>query len=163
MSKINSLRDLFDEQIRVLHSAEKKIQQKMPRIMEKVSSRNLKSELEDLIDLQEMHLTRLEQVFKNLSLSLSKKSCAAMDGIIDEINTILEEDTDDMVMDAAIIAETQKAMHFKIACYGTLRTYAEVLDFNNVANEMQIILNELKEADKTLTRIAQTINIKAMH
>jgi ferritin-like metal-binding protein YciE len=65
------------------------------------------------------------------------------------------------VIDAAIISAAQRVEHYEMAGYGTVRTYADLLGENEFASLLQQTLDEEKEADKSLTEIAKTINIKA--
>ncbi|MBA3901856.1 MAG: DUF892 family protein [Bacteroidetes bacterium] len=67
-----------------------------------------------------------------------------------------------VVKDAAIFAEIQKALHFKIACYGALKTYAGLLGKDNVEMMIAGILEEYKSADKSFTEIAEQINNEAV-
>lgn len=162
MAKMHSLRGLFDEQLKVLYCAEKQFSQVLPKIVDKISSDELKREMEKHIDTQENHFNRIGQVLKDVDVTSEGASCPPMEGIIDEINSVVSYDADAPVMDAAIISEIQKALHFKIACYGTLRTYAKMLDFGNVASEMQSTLDEEKHSDRILSRIADTVNEEAL-
>ena len=58
--------------------------------------------------------------------------------------------------DAGLIAAAQRAKHYEIAVYGTLRTWARRLGKQDSAAQLfQKILDEEKEEDKRLTQIAE--------
>jgi ferritin-like metal-binding protein YciE len=61
---------------------------------------------------------------------------------------------DDSVFDAALISALQRIQHYEIASYGTLRTYADILDKKSAAEVFQRILDEEKETDTSFTEIA---------
>jgi ferritin-like metal-binding protein YciE len=74
---------------------------------------------------------------------------------------MMEEDLPDTVMDAALIGAAQKVEHYEIASYGTLRTYAELMERSDVAELLQATLDEEGMTDKKLTQIAETLNVEA--
>ena len=84
-----------------------------------------------------------------------------MQGIIEEAKEMMEEDGEPSVMDAALIASAQRVEHYEIAGYGTVRTYANLLGEEEAASLLQQTLEEEKEADQTLTDIAEQINVEA--
>lgn len=74
---------------------------------------------------------------------------------------MMEEDLPDTVMDAALIGAAQKVEHYEIASYGTLRTYAELMERDDIAEILQATLDEEGMTDKKLTQIAGTLNVEA--
>src|SRR5204862_2278710 len=91
------------------------------------------------------------------------EKCKGMEGLVKEGSEILEEDMDEDVKDAAIIAAAQRVEHYEIAGYGTVRTYANLLGENQAASLLEQTLEEEKEADQTLNEIAEQINVEAGH
>jgi ferritin-like metal-binding protein YciE len=162
MAKLNSLHDLFVDQLKVLFYSEKEIKNTLSEVIKKATSDELKDALENHFDETTSQIERLEKVFKFLEVSSVAKRCIAMDGIIDEINEIINENASPLVKDAAIIAEIQKALHFKIACYGTLKTYARLLGHDEIVDLMQETVKEEKSSDKHFTEIAEGINQEAV-
>jgi ferritin-like metal-binding protein YciE len=91
------------------------------------------------------------------------KKCEAMAGLTKEAEEIMENTEEGVVRDAGIISAAQKVEHYEIASYGTLCAFAKTLGENEVANLLEQTLNEEKEADETLTKIAEaSINEEAM-
>lgn len=85
-----------------------------------------------------------------------------MEGLIEEVNELLEEDIADSVLDAALIAACQRVEHYEISVYGTLATFAKLLGREDDADLLVQTLDEEKEADENLTDIAEsTINVEA--
>ena len=67
-------------------------------------------------------------------------------------------ETEGEVRDAAMISAAQRVEHYEMAGYGTVRTYAELLGQNEIANLLQQTLDEEGETNKKLTQIASKVN-----
>ena len=92
------------------------------------------------------------------------KKCAGMEGLLEEGSELLQEEGSDEVLDAGIIAGCQRVEHYEIAAYGTLKTYAEMLGESDAARLLEMTLDEEKEADETLTEVAESsVNVQAAH
>lgn len=160
--KINTLQDLYIEELRDIYNAENQLVKALPKVAEAASSEELRSAIEDHLDQTKEHVERLEQIFESLGESAKGKKCKAMEGLIEEANETMEEDIADAVLDAAIIAAGQRIEHYEISVYGTLATFAKLLGREDDADLLGQTLDEEKEADETLTDIAEsTINVEA--
>jgi ferritin-like metal-binding protein YciE len=85
-----------------------------------------------------------------------------MEGLIEEASETMDEDIAENVLDAALIAAAQRVEHYEISVYGTLATFAKLLGREDDADLLGQTLDEEKEADETLTDIAEsTINAEA--
>jgi ferritin-like metal-binding protein YciE len=112
---------------------------------------------------------RLEKIFAQLGESPDNGKCEGMRGIIKEGESFVKKeksflrgDIDDDVLDAALIASAQRVEHYEISAYGTARTYARQLGFNEQADLLQQTLDEEIHTDKELTELAESsINIRA--
>jgi ferritin-like metal-binding protein YciE len=123
----------------------------LPKMMKKASSEELKNALEGHLEVTKGQVNRLEQVFEALGKTARAKTCKAMEGLIEEAKEIMEEDAEDAVLDAGIIAAAQKVEHYEIASYGTVRTWARLCGQEEAAELLQETLDEEGEADKQLT------------
>lgn len=79
-----------------------------------------------------------------------------MKGILEEGKELMEEDAEDAVMDAGLIAGAQRVEHYEMAAYGSLKTWATQLGEEEAAELLEETLNEEKEADEKLTEIAES-------
>ena len=126
------------------------------------TNENLIAAIEDHLDVTNTQVDRLEQVFKIIGEKAVAKKCDAMDGLIKEGASIMEETEIGAVRDAGIIAASQKIEHYEIATYGTLVAFAKTLGEDEAAELLSVTLAEEKEADVTLTEAAyNTINFDA--
>jgi ferritin-like metal-binding protein YciE len=90
-----------------------------------------------------------------------RKTCKAMQGLIEEGQDVIDEDAEPEVKDAAAIAAAQRVEHYEIAAYGCVSTYAQLLKNKQAARLLNQTLKEEGATDKTLTRLAESINVQA--
>ena len=125
---------------------------------------NLVTVINDHLAVTETHIARLEDVFANIGEKAVAKKCEAMEGLIKEGESILEETEKGAVRDAGIIAASQKIEHYEIASYGTLAAFAATLGEDEALDLLEQTLQEEKEADVALTEVAyNTINFDAIN
>ena len=155
--KLNTLKQLYIEELRDLHSAENQLLGALPKLAKGASSEELKLAFENHLDQTKVHVERLEEIFERLDETPNGKTCQAMKGLVEEGSEILGEDGEESVLDAGIIAAAQKVEHYEIASYGTVRTFAQLLGEDEAAELLQETLDEEGEADKLLTQLAQEI------
>jgi len=108
------------------------------------------------------HAKRLEQICEELGVSPRGKKCIGMEGLIEEGSDLIKENPDPDVLDAGLISAAQHVEHYEMAGYGTVRTYARQLGFEEQADLLQQTLDEEGETDHLLTRLAESgINVAA--
>jgi ferritin-like metal-binding protein YciE len=161
--KLESLHDLFVEELQDLYSAENMILKALPKVIEKASAQELKTALTGHLEETKVHVERLDQIFDQLGDEVDRKAkrCKGMDGIIKENKEFLGEDAEPEVLDAGAIAGAQKVEHYEIAGYGTVRTYASLLGRAEWMEILEVTLEEEKATDKKLTQLAEKINVQA--
>ena len=160
--EFNSLDELFVHELKDLYDAEHRLTEALPQMAEAASSPDLKQAFTTHLQETQGHIRQLEQVFAQLGHEPERQACKAMKGIIDEGSDMLSAKGDDKVRDAALIASAQRAEHYEIAGYGTVRTFANQLGRNDVAQILQTILEEEGATDKKLSMIAEShINMEA--
>ena len=158
----DDLRALFEDELKDIYWAEKALTKALPKMAKNATSAKLVNALNDHLEVTKGHVTRLEQVFNLLGKKAQAKKCEAMDGLIKEGEEIIESTEPGAVRDAGIISAGQKTEHYEIASYGTLVAFANLLGETRSAAILQETLAEEKDADSTLTRIAESvINIDA--
>jgi ferritin-like metal-binding protein YciE len=155
--KIKSLRDLFLHELRDLYSAEKQLLKALPKMAKAATHEELQEAFEEHLGQTEEQVQRLEQVFEALGEKPKAEKCLAMEGLIAEAQNLLKEDMPAAVLDAALIGAAQKVEHYEIAGYGTVRTFAEMLDEDEAVDLLEQTLEEEKETDARLTEIAESL------
>jgi ferritin-like metal-binding protein YciE len=158
----SGLRQLFVDELKDIYWAEKALTKALPKMSKKATSEELQNSLEDHLKVTEDQVTRLEQVFGLLNIKPQAKKCEAMSGLIKEAEQIMSETEEGVVRDAGIISAAQKVEHYEIATYGTLCAFAKTLGESEAADLLAQTLGEEKDADETLSQIAETsINVDA--
>jgi ferritin-like metal-binding protein YciE len=161
-SAADGLRELFVDSLKDIYWAEKALTKALPKMSKNATSQNLINAINDHLAVTENHVTRLEQVFESIGEKVAAQKCDAMEGLIKEGESIVEETEIGAVRDAGIIAASQKIEHYEIATYGTLAAFAKTLGEDEAVELLVQTLNEEKEADLTLTEAAyNTINFDA--
>jgi ferritin-like metal-binding protein YciE len=155
--KLDNLRKLYIEELRDLYSAENQLLKALPKMAKGASSDELRQAFENHLQETEGHVERLETIFEDLDESPKGKTCHAMKGLVEEGSEMLEEEGEESVLDAGIIAAAQKVEHYEIASYGTVRTFADLLGEKNAAKLLQQTLDEEGAADEKLNELAEGI------
>lgn len=151
---IHTLREALVEEIRDLYNAERQLTKALPKLAKASCSDVLREAFESHLEETEGHVTRLERVFELLDEKPRGKHCAGMAGIIEEGADTMQEDMEDAVMDACLIAGAQRAEHYEIGAYGSVISWADALDLSEVSALLKATLAEEKAADQKLSAIA---------
>ena len=160
--EMESLQDLFVEELKDVYHAEKQLLKALPKLAKAASSEELKSAFEEHLAETEGHVERIEQIFELMGKKPATKVCKGMKGLVEEGSEIIEEDAEDEVKDAGLISAAQRVEHYEIAAYGCLRTYARVLGNKEAEKLLQQTLDEEAACDEKLTQLAEAgINIAA--
>ena len=161
--KIETLQDLYLDELRDLYDAEKQLIKALPKMAQAASSSQLRTAFESHLRETEGHVTRLERIFSQLNEKPSGQSCDAMKGLIKEGDKIASNVDESPLRDAGLIGAANRVEHYEMAGYGTVRTFAEMLGFNEAVQLLEQTLQEEKEADRKLTAIAeQMVNENAL-
>jgi ferritin-like metal-binding protein YciE len=159
---MENLEKLFEETLRDVYYAEKAILKNLPKMARKASSEKLRAAFEEHVEQTEEQVGRLEQIFELIGKSARGKRCPAIDGLAEEASEVMQEADDDTVRDAGMLAAAQAVEHYEIARYGTLAAWAEKLGMKDAVKLLQTTLNEEKETDLLLSKLAiSEINIDA--
>jgi ferritin-like metal-binding protein YciE len=158
--KLESLRDLYVEQLQDLYNAEQQLIKALPKMAKAASSEELKAAFEDHLGQTRQHAQRIETIFEQMGEKAKGKKCKAMEGLVEEGGQVIKEDMDEGIKDAALIAAAQRVEHYEIAGYGCVRAYATRLREDDAATLLSQTLREEKEADEALNEIAEALNIE---
>ena len=141
---IDSLDGLLEEQLKDLYDAEKQLSKALPKMAKASKDQELKEAFTLHLEQTKEQIVRIEQVFELLDKKAKSKPCAAMKGLVEEGQETIQEDASDEMKDAMLIASAQRAEHYEIAAYGTVRTIAETMGNQEVADLLQQTLDEEK-------------------
>ncbi|WP_236979547.1 YciE/YciF ferroxidase family protein [Membranihabitans maritimus] len=159
---MENLKELFEQQIQDLYSAEDQLVEALPKMVMNASDEKLKRAFENHLDETKQHKMRLKEICDQLEINPNGETCKAMKGLIKEAENFLNEVKDDDVKQAGMIAEAQRVEHYEISGYGTAARYAKELGYDDIAKKLQSTLHEEYNADDVLTNLAENrLNKKA--
>lgn len=154
---LGTLQDLFVDALRDTLSAEKQLVKALPKMAAAANAPDLQKGFKKHLQETENQVERLKQVFESIGETARAKTCKAMEGLVEEGAEIIAVDADPEVKDAALIAAAQKVEHYEIATYGTLATWAKLLDHKKALSLLLKSLDEEKATDEKLTELAKTM------
>jgi ferritin-like metal-binding protein YciE len=146
----------FIEGLKDIYWAEQQLLEALPKMEASATTNELMLAIGEHLSETQGHVKRLEQVFSIIGQPAKAKVCFAMQGLLKEAESIMEEtDEGSITRDAAIIMAAQKVEHYEISTYGSLTEYAKTLGLNDAHGLLQLTLDEERMADQGLTLIAQ--------
>jgi ferritin-like metal-binding protein YciE len=161
--KLNTLQDLYVQQLHDLLDCENQLVKALDKMGEKASYSQLQSAFAEHREQTKVQSQRLEQIFDSLGEKPKAAKCEGIRGIIDEGEDLAKAGGDSAAIDAGLIGSAQKAEHYEIASYGTIATYAEMLGRTQDVQLLRQTLEEEKETDRKLTSLAERlINVDAV-
>ncbi len=153
---MSTLRETLLSELADVYDAEKQITKALPKMAKAAEHEELKEAFETHLEETERQIERLDEVFEALGEKPKGKKCKAMQGIIAEGEEMIKNDEGD----AALIAAAQKVEHYEIATYGSLVSWARLLEEEEAADLLEQTLDEEKATDEKLTETAESaINV----
>lgn len=152
-----ALRSLFNQGLQAVYDAEKQGLAVAPEVADAASTAELRGMLQTLTQQGERQVQRLEEALSKAGVTQSGIKNVIAEGIIAGGKQIMDSAPDSMSRDAGIIASAQIALHYYLAAYGTLRSYAQVLGETEVADLCQQNLDERKQQDQQFTQLAEQV------
>ena len=160
--ELETLKDLYIHELKDLYSAENQLIKALPKMAKAATNRQLASAFRQHLEQTKRQAKRLEQILKSHGQSTRAPKCEGMEGLIAEGDKMANEDAEDEVRDAGLIAAAQRVEHYEIAGYGCARTYAELLRDSKGARLLNTSIGEEGATDKKLTKLARSvINLRA--
>ena len=160
--ELDTLRDLYVEELKDLYSAENQILKALPRMIKAATHPQLKRAFAKHEKQTRQQVRRLERICRELDVSPRGKKCVGMEGLLEEGKDLIKEKPEKDVLDAGLITAAQHVEHYEMAGYGTCRTWARVLGRPSDEQLLQTTLDEEQQTDLDLTALAESsINIEA--
>jgi ferritin-like metal-binding protein YciE len=150
----NSLKDVLQEQLEDLHSAEEQLVRALPKMAQAANNDELRDAFQVHLEETRGHLKRVDEALGEIGVSTPTEECKAMKGLIAEGEELMQKDGDPVAKDAALIGAAQRVEHYEIAAYGTARQLADDCGLDSIRDLMDQTLDEESQADKLLTKIA---------
>jgi ferritin-like metal-binding protein YciE len=149
------LKALFLHQLKDTYFAENAILKALPQMAEAARAEELRGAFAVHLKETEGQVKRLEKVFRLLGETPEGIECKAIQGIVEESRTILQEFRDGEALDAGLIAAAQAVEHYEITRYGTLLAWAKQLGLAEAEGLIQETLIEEENTDQILSELAE--------
>jgi ferritin-like metal-binding protein YciE len=159
-AKPKTLHDAFYETLKDVYYAEKQSVRALKKSAKAAEHEELKQAFQTHAEESANQVERLQQVFEIIDKPARAKTCEAMQGLTSEMEEDLEDFGDSPAADAVLIGCAQAVEHYEIARYGTLKTWASQLGYEDAAKLLDETLQEEKKTDELLTQIAERINVE---
>lgn len=156
----SELRELYVDELKDIYSAETQLVKALPKMAKAAVSAELRNGFVQQLEQTRDHVSRLEQIFEDLDETPTDKHCKGMEGLIKEGGEAAEEDYEGDAKDAALIGAAQRVEHYEIAAYGTVRAMAEKLGESKAVNLLSQTLQEEKDTDVKLSKVADKMTIE---
>jgi ferritin-like metal-binding protein YciE len=160
MADKQTVKDLLEDEIKDLYSAEKQLIKAIPKMAKGSHDAALATAFTKQLKETEEQVVRLEEVGKLLDIKPSGKKCEGMEGVIKEGAEALEAEGEETILDLGIIGAGSRVEHYEMAGYITAISLAERLGAREVVSLLQKSLTEEQAAEQTLRKIASGL-IKA--
>ena len=159
---LDTMQDLLLAQLKDIYSAETQIVRALPKLAKVAANESLSEAFRTHLAETEGQIERLEEIFGSLHASPRGKKCKGMEGLLAESAETMDEEGDDAVIDAGLIADAQRVEHYEIAAYGSAKARAAMLGHDRMVSLLEETLREEVATDEKLSRIAdQEVNPQA--
>lgn len=155
MKKNFGLKDLLQEQLRDLYDAEVHYGNMLTALIKTSTSVDLEERLRYIAIQTQENAVQLANICNQLGVPPEGVTCKAMDGLLREAKETTQDWGDTATIDAALIANAQRIVHYEIAGFGTAREFAKCLGEKETASILNEILMRSYENDKELSSIAK--------
>ncbi|HWC99313.1 MAG TPA: ferritin-like domain-containing protein [Candidatus Sulfopaludibacter sp.] len=154
--KLETLDDLFYEELRELYDEEGRLIEALPKMARGSASEKLRQAFEQHLGQTREHVSRLERCFRELGKSPGGETVNAMKGLIQDGERAIDGIVQSPLRDAALIGAAKRVEHFEMAAYAATISYARLLGYQTIAELLEQTLREEREADAKLTEIAES-------
>lgn len=151
---INTLQELYYDQLRDLYSAETQILDALREMVSHATDPELREAFGAHLEETHNHVERLRMLGQRHGFACGGNTCEAIYGLIREAKTHVSKTTPGNVRDAALIASANRIEHYEIAGYGVAKSFADCLGFDEDRRSLEASLHEESQADQTITKIA---------
>src|ERR1700734_851399 len=153
MAEKEALKDLLEDEIKDLYSAEKQLTKAIPKMAKGSNDPALRDAFKGHLKETEAQVQRLEQIAGVLEIKPSGKKCGGMEGCIKEGAEAWSEEGDDTVLDLGIIGAGSRVEHYEMAGYLTAISLAEQIGEKQIVALLKKSLAEEQAAEQTLRKI----------
>jgi ferritin-like metal-binding protein YciE len=143
-------------ELQELMSAESQLIGVMPKWKGAASSPELSEAIRAQLALAKAHKKRLQEVGALLGCDLNGPSNATMEGLVSEVQAVLDELQLSAARDAALVAVAQRVEQYEIAAYESAIALAKTLENEEAVALLEASLQEQVRTEKSLQQLAES-------
>src|SRR4029078_10050749 len=106
--KLETLKDLYIQELKDLYSAEQQIIKALPKMVKAATNKQLADGFEEHLKQTKKHAKRLEKILTSHEESTRGPKCEGMEGVLREGDEMIKEDADEGARDAARSADAHR-------------------------------------------------------
>lgn len=148
--KYPDLKDLFVYKLKCLYYIEQELVKALPKMAAEATDEELKDGLEKHLEETKEHVSRIEECFKDLEIEPEAEKVAAIDGLIEDAESMMKMLKVATVKDASIISAATNVEHYEMAVYGTAVEWASLIEHEDIKERLEETLDEEDESADTL-------------
>ncbi len=152
---LKNLHDVYVHELKDIYSAEKQIINALPKMVKSASTDDLQQAFSKHLEQSKRHLELVHGILDKMDVNPGNVKCEGIAGLLKEGEEVVNMSGSGAAKDAALIGAAQRVEHYEMAAYGTARTFARLLGYDDAADTLQKILNEEGDTDKHLTSLAE--------
>lgn len=153
--KEQTMISLLKDELKDIFNAEQQLVKALPKAAQGAGTPDLKKALEMHLEETKGQVERLKEIFSILNTTARGKTCAAMQGLVEECQELIGDYDRSYVRDAGLIGKCQRIEHYEIATYSSLLLFAQEMELDRVADLLQATLTEEQQANKKLTKLLE--------
>jgi len=153
MATINTLLDLFVDQLRDRYDAAKQQAAMYPKLADAASHSDLKAIINQDTEANNSHQQKLEEIFAKLSEKPEGERCEGTQGLIQEATDLLDDTNSGKVLDVGIAVSVQHINHHDIAGYNSCILYAKAHGMEGIVGTLNEMLEDEKSTDEALNKL----------
>lgn len=157
---VKTVQELFIHELSDTYSAEKQMTRSLPKMARAAADEQLAQAFRDHLEETRAQVERIDQIVERTGLKLKRIKCAAMEGLVEEGNDLIDEIDKGPVLDVALIGAAQKVEHYEIASYTTLVLLATKLGLHDAVPLLEASLAEERATDEKLGALGQAASIE---
>jgi ferritin-like metal-binding protein YciE len=152
---LQTLRALFIQQLRLIYSGEHQLSKSLPKLLQGVSSQEVKALVRDYQLQVEERCERLEGISKVVTENLGGERCGVMEAFTRHAIALSELRGDDRVLDLAIMTTLRQVGYFEKSSYELARSFADVLGEEEVLKTIDGMLSQTEENERALILLSE--------
>ncbi len=153
--KMQSINDLMVTGLTYVLDFENKVSDESKKMAQASTNPEVKQVFEQSVTKGKEYAQRVQQVFEKLGVPVKTSNNQIAEAMISEVEHMIQGTDASPVRDAALIVAANQMQHYRVAAYGSLAHYAELIGKSDAAQPLKQNLEDSKGGDEKLTRIGE--------